>query len=615
MTKPRKYSLFFKWHPPLFYTIAFFVSSLLMIVPLSANQLENHSSPYLALHGKDPVNWMEWGQAALDKAKKENKLVFVSIGYFACHWCHVMQRESYSDKGIAKLLNKDYISIKVDRELNPVLDKRLIEFVQVTNGTAGWPLNVFITPEGYPLVGATYLPREHFSNVLKELSKKWKNEQESLSEQAKDMSKTLIGMLEKQERKVTDTNINALSDKFVSTALKYADTLQGGFGQQRKFPQIPQLWALLKLNRKAKNEQADAFIKLTLQQMSQKGLHDEVAGGFYRYTTDPDWEIPHFEKMLYTNAMIPLLLFDAADQYKEDSYRQTAIETLHFLQDEMRGTSHAFIASLSAVDSENVEGGYYLWKQSELKKILNAKELKAANSYWNLKRPDELDAGNLPRQEISIEALSKRMNLSLKEAVLLIKKIKSTLKAHRNKTRKIPRDIKLLSGLNGLTLAAFAQGAKEDQSFSISGKKLSQFLINLWDGKMLRRSAANDKPGTLYDYAAVSWGLIKWSKASNDKKSLEIGKAIAVTAWNKFYKDNYWIENPDSLLPQGVQQAHISDSALLSSEALLLEASLLSTDSMLKKKVNRVLNNITRSLQTDLYSYASLLALVKESPK
>ncbi|MEE9327592.1 MAG: DUF255 domain-containing protein [Cocleimonas sp.] len=615
MTKPRRNSLFFKWHPPLFYTIVLFISSLLIIAPLSANQLENHSSPYLALHGKDPVNWMEWGQPALDKAKKENKLLFVSIGYFACHWCHVMQRESYSDKGIAKLLNKDYISIKVDRELNPVLDKRLIEFVQVTNGTAGWPLNVFITPEGYPLVGATYLPREHFSNVLKELSNKWKSEQVSLSKQAKDMSKTLVSMLEKQERKVTDTNIKVLSDKFVSTALKYADTLQGGFGQQRKFPQIPQLWALLKLNRSEKNAQADTFIKLTLQQMAQKGLHDEVAGGFYRYTTDPDWEIPHFEKMLYTNAMMPLLYFDAADQYKNDSYRQTAIETLHFLQDEMRGSSHAFIASLSAVDSENVEGGYYLWRQSELKKILDSKELKAANIYWNLNRPNELDAGNLPRQDISVEELSKRINLSFEEATVLINKIKLTLKKYRNKNRKIPRDIKLLSGLNGLTLAAFARGAKDDPSFSVTGKNLSQFLINLWDGKTLRRSAANAKPGTLYDYAAVSWGLIKWGKASNDKKSQAIGKAIAITAWNTFYKGNNWIENPNSLLPQGVQQAHISDSALLSSEALLLEASLLSKDSALKKKVDNVLNNITRSLQTDLYAYASLLALVKRRLK
>ena len=178
-------------------------------VSLSANELVNHHSPYLAMHGDDPVDWMEWGKPALDKAKKENKLILVSIGYFACHWCHVMQRESYKDKGIAKKLNKNYISVKVDRELNPVLDKRLIEFVQVTNGTAGWPLNVFITPDGYPLVGATYMPREHFSSVLDQLDGKWKTEQAKLSKQAKDMSDTLVTMLEKQERTVNKKPSNS----------------------------------------------------------------------------------------------------------------------------------------------------------------------------------------------------------------------------------------------------------------------------------------------------------------------------------------------------------------------------------------------------------------------
>ena len=217
----------------------FILLSIIFTLNSNANQLQDHSSPYLALHGNDPVNWMEWGKPALDKAKRENKLLFVSIGYFACHWCHVMQRESYADKGIAQKLNKNYISIKVDRELNPVLDKRLIEFVQVTNGTAGWPLNVFITPDGYPLVGATYMPREHFSSVLDKLDEKWKIEEKTLSAQAKDMSKTLITMLEKQEQPTNNTNIKDLSASFVDEALQYADTMQGGFGQQRKFPQIP----------------------------------------------------------------------------------------------------------------------------------------------------------------------------------------------------------------------------------------------------------------------------------------------------------------------------------------------------------------------------------------
>ncbi len=578
---------------------------------VSANQLTNHHSPYLAMHGDDPVKWMEWGKPALEKAKKENKLIFVSIGYFACHWCHVMQRESYADKGIAKQLNKNYVSIKVDRELNPVLDKRLIEFVQVTNGTAGWPLNVFITPDGYPLVGATYMPREHFSNVLKQLDNKWKTEQDSLNAQAKDMSKTLISMLEKQEKTTEKKSITALSEKFVSTAMQYADTLQGGFGQQRKFPQIPQLWAMLKLNKTTKSKDADDFINLTLTQMAQKGLHDELAGGFYRYTTDPDWETPHFEKMVYTNAMMPLLYFDAADQYNNDSYKRVALETLTYLQNEMRGKNNAFIASLSAVDDKGEEGGYYLWQQQELKQVLNKQDLSIANAYWNLNRADELPAGNLPRQALSISELAKKLKIPPLQAAQGITNLKNKLKLHRNKTRKIPRDTKLLAGMNGLTLAAFARGINDDKSLTVTGKNLAGFLVSLWNGKTLRRSAANAKSGTLYDYAAVSWGLIKWGIANNDIHAKQTGQAIAKVAWEKFYKDKSWIENPDSLLPQGVQQTHIPDSALLSAEALLLEASLLTSDAQLKQKATEVLNNITRSLETDVYAFASLLALSK----
>ena len=572
----------------------------------SANELKNHSSPYLALHGNDPVNWMEWGKPALDKAKKENKLLLVSVGYFACHWCHVMQRESYSDKGIAKKLNKDYISVKVDRELNPVLDKRLIEFVQITNGTAGWPLNVFITPDGYPLVGATYLPKNHFSNVLDQLNTKWKTEQVSLSKKAKEMSQTLVAMLEKQEITV-EGDISKLADKYVDTAMEYADTLQGGFGQDRKFPQIPQLWALLKLNKKQKSQEVDDFINLTLKQMAQQGLHDEVAGGFYRYTIDPDWETPHFEKMLYTNALMPLLYFDAADYYQNENYRNTALETLYFLQNEMRGKSDAYIASLSAVDSKNEEGGYYLWQQDELKKILTPSELIISNNYWNLNRAGELPAGNLPRQKFSLNELSKRLKLTEDETSQKLQKLKNKLKLHRNKTREIPRDIKLLSGMNGLALAAFARGAEYDDSVKKSGKKLYEFLINLWNGKELRRSAANNQKGTFYDYAAVSWGLMKWGIANEDNNAKKIGFEIATVAWDKFYIDDFWIEDPDSLLPEGTNQAHLPDSSIISAEALLLEASILTKSKKLNHKVFMNLKNVTRSLETDLFSYASFL--------
>ena len=585
------------------------LSLFLFSLPLFAkNSLDNHPSPYLALHGDDPVDWVEWGEPAIEKAKKENKLLFISVGYFSCHWCHVMQRESFSDKSIAKKLNKEYVSVKVDRELDPVLDKQLIEFVQVTNGTAGWPLNVFVTPEGYSLVGMTYLPPKNFSGVLDQLDAQWSKDAPALSQRAKEMNGSLAGMLNKQEIP-TAGNIKDFEGKFVENAMQYANHLSGGFGDRMKFPQIPKLWALLKLNQKAKNEDAMDFLELTFDQIISQGLHDDVAGGFYRYTTDPDWETPHFEKMIYTNALMPLALFDAAEIYNKPEYKETAIETLKYMQNEMRGASNAYISSLSAVDDKDVEGGFYLWTQDELKKLLTTDELTIANAHWNMKRPHDFPTGNLPRQKLSIKELAKQMSKTELEIQSTVANIKRKLKQHRDKTRVIPKDIKLLAGMNGLALTAFAKGLHYDKSFQQSGDKLSKFLLSLWNGKTLRRSAANNKPGGLYDYAAVSWGLLHWGAANNDAQAKKVGIDIARVAWDKFHKDGYWLEDSTKLLPSAKQLAHISDSALISPEALLIDASFITKDPALIKKAKKVRETVTRALEIDLFSYASLLAI------
>lgn len=584
------------------------LSLLLFSLPIFANSLKNHPAPYLALHGDDPVDWVEWGEAAIERAKKENKLLFISVGYFACHWCHVMQRESFSDKTIADKLNKNYISVKVDRELSPVLDKNLIEFVQVSNGSAGWPLNVFVTPEGYSLVGMTYLPPTNFSSVLDQLDSKWGESDKALSLRAKTMSANLAGMLNKQEQKIPGS-MEAQKARFIDVAMQYADHLNGGYGERMKFPQIPKLWALLKLNRLQKNEDATDFLELTFDKLISQGLHDEIAGGFYRYTTDPDWETPHFEKMIYTNALMPLVLFDAAEVYNNPEYSQTAIDTLRYLQSEMRGSSNAYISSLSAVDNNNVEGGYYLWTQAELKKLLSAAELTVANAHWNMTRQDEHPTGNLPRQKLTIKEVAKQMSKSEFEINSTVEIIKSKLKQHRNKTRIIPKDTKLLAGMNGLALTAFSKGLGYDPSFSKPGAKLSQFLISLWNGKTLRRSAADNKVGGLYDYAAVSWGLLHWGVANNDNNAKKVGLEIARVAWDKFYKNGYWLEDSNNLLPSDKKLAHISDSAIISPEALLLQASFMTKDPALVKKARAVKQTVTRALEIDLFSYASMISM------
>lgn len=584
-------------------------SLLLSPITVTANDLKNHASPYLAMHGDDPVDWMDWGDAALTKAKKENKLLFVSIGYYACHWCHVMHRESYSNKAIAQKINADFIPVKVDRELNPVLDKRLIEFVSATTGSAGWPLNVFLTPDGYPLVGATYIPPKQFSKSLTDLSGRWEKNSEKMALEAKEFSQRFTATMEKQESQEETQAIAKLKDKLLKSIMDHADTFIGGFGDQRKFPSLAQLQALFDLNKQQPKKEVDDFIKLTLDAMKNKGLHDEIGGGFYRYTTDPGWQTPHFEKMLYTNALAPILYFQAADLYDNNHYRETALETLYFLQHSMQGESGAFISSLSAVDDKGIEGAFYLWTQTELKKILNDMELKLANSAWNLDRANDHEAGNLPTQEKTTKELAILLDDREEQINQQLIQLKDKLKTHREKTRKVPRDDKLLTSWNGLALAGFASGIKADPKLKVSAKKLAEFLISMWDGKQLRRSAANNKEGTLSDYAAVSWGLISWGQKSQDKAALKIGTTIAKTAWADFYQKNNWLETRQSLLPQGVQQSHLTDEPYPSAETLLLRASYLSGDKALKAKANQLIKYSSKSVEKSPYSYASLIAI------
>ena len=584
----------------------FFIIFLLLTHSISANELKNNASPYLAMHGNDPVHWMSWGKKALDKAKKENKIILVSIGYFSCHWCHVMQRESYQSNTIAAILNKDFISIKVDRELNPVLDKRLIEFVQITTGSAGWPLNVFLTPDAYPLVGATYMPHDNFATVLNRLQKRWSTDAQALGDMAKNRNETLTNMLETQERTSSNLHVSKAASHLQKIIMKNADTLLGGFGN-RKFPSTPQLSALLAINKQQKKPEIDEFLKLTLNQMARKGLHDDIGGGFYRYTVDPAWETPHFEKMLYTNALMPLLYFEAAERYNNPEYRQVAIETLHFTIESMQGKGNAYISSLSAVDSNNEEGGFYLWSRHELPKILDKQELNLAYKIWNLNQTNELPAGNLPRRENSITEMAKTMGTPVNLLEKQLKALRNKLKAYRNKHRGLPRDTKLLASQNGMLLGAFAKGSSYDPSLHPYGDKLALFLQSLWNGNILRKSAADATPGTLDDYAAVSWGLLSWGKSTGDKKAMQTGLAIARTAWKIFYKDGVWIETTRSLLPNGTKLSHLQDGAIPSAEYFLLTASQLTDDASLRRNIARVLGNSTRSVEVDPYAYASII--------
>ncbi|MEN8130606.1 MAG: DUF255 domain-containing protein, partial [Pseudomonadota bacterium] len=346
------------------------------------NQLKGHASPYLALHGEDPVHWQTWGPQTIASARKSNKLMFVSSGYFSCHWCHVMQRESYKNKAIAQILNERFIPIKIDRELEPVLDEWLMAFIQETRGHGGWPLNVFLTPQGHPLVGVLYLPPEQFKDYLLKLDHIWNQDRQGLTETAANAAWVMNKRQQVAQGLIPDIQPFELEQQLNSQALKIADEMAGGFGQQTKFPLSPQLSALLTLYAKQSSQQMGDFLSLTLQQMADNGLYDRLGGGFYRYTVDPYWRIPHFEKMLYDNAQLVAVYFRAAEIFSRPEFENTAFFTLDFLLREMSTDEGGFVASLSAVDEQDREGAYYLWDRETLHEILSDQEYDIAIMAW-----------------------------------------------------------------------------------------------------------------------------------------------------------------------------------------------------------------------------------------
>ncbi len=595
---------------------------LSLLTPLwASNALQGNASPYLALHGDDPVDWQEWSKAALDKARKEDKLIFVSVGYFACHWCHVMQRESFSDPEVAKILNQHFVSIKVDRELNPALDQRLMTFLQATAGRGGWPMNVFLTPDGHPLVGIVYRPKDSFLRLLNSLQERWKVEREGLQMAAEEVDQLLANAQNDEQQVVKGKKVADLAPRYRQDVMDLGDHLQGGFKGQTRFPYAPQLQAFLDLNARKPREDEQEFLRLTLDQMIHKGLRDHVGDGFFRYTVDPDWETPHYEKMLYTNAMLASLLLDAGKQLEKPEYTAAALGTLRFMMREMNAAGGAFVASLSAVDDHDVEGGYYRWTQAELKALLSEEDLALVNVGWGMQRLDG-DEALLPIMTRSLPELQKDFDLDGEALARRFDKIRSALLSYREKNRVQPRDDKRLAGWNGLALSAFAKGVQEDPSLKPRGAQLAAFLSrSLWDGKSLQKAVdAQGRglgAGAFEDYAYVAKGLIDWGLAAGDDKSVAAGEAVAASAWQRFYSPEGWLDVEETLLPKPLLQRHLRDQTLHSPEAVLIQATLRSPALSKSRggEVERLLSQVTKSLLNDSFGYPGLIAVAAQREK
>ena len=579
--------------------------SLLLPAAVAAapvNQLVNHPSPYLALHGSDPVAWQEWSAETVARAKRENKLLFVSVGYFACHWCHVMQRESYKNPQIATLLNRDYIPVKVDREINSGLDDALQTFSAQLSGVSGWPLNAFVTPEGYPVFAVLYAPPDDFRKQLNHLAKRWATDHAGIRAMSRQVAPPLAG----QPVSVPLTSERSVLawQQFLAGVWQEADSLHGGLGQVNKFPMAPQLHALLERQAQQPDAKLAEFLRLTLDQMAVRGLRDHVGGGFFRYTTDPEWDTPHFEKMLYDNAHLATLYLRAATVLRQPRYREVARSTLDFMRDELLDASGGFYASTSAVDDKGREGATYLWQPDELKRHLSPEAYAAARRVWRLDMPREFEDGYLPAEYLKPTADERRL---LADAARVLRPLRLA--------RSLPKDDKLNAGLNGLALSAFSQASQLDPAYRQQADRLQNFLLTrlVRDGRLIKGTARGQvlPHAELEDYAYVVQGLLDHADATGNTQSRTRARQLALFAWKSFWGEKGWKHEARPLLATLQPEPALADGALYSPSEVLVLASLRLQDPALQRMAHTAAAWRLPAMEQDAFSYPTRVRLLQ----
>ena len=523
--------------------------------PKHTNRLAQETSPYLLQHAHNPVDWYPWGEEALAKAKKENKLIFLSVGYSSCHWCHVMERESFLDDEIAKLMNEHFVCIKVDREERPDIDgiymTALHVYQQLAGGRrgGGWPMSMFLTPEAEPIFGGTYFPARDgdrhegstgFLTIVKTIQGLWAKSPERIREDAKAIAKFTKAELENRRGALTVPLDDALVASVQEALAEQYDERYGGFGfdlgnpARPKFPEPSNLVFLVDRVRRAKDEQAKTMLVGTLERMSLGGIRDHLGGGFHRYSVDRYWSIPHFEKMLYDNGQLASVYAQAHELTGRDDFRRVTIELCDFILREMTDETGGFYAALDA-ESEHEEGKFYRWDNSEVEQALTPEEFALFAFCYGLDGDPNFEekyyAPQLPRTLDELASQKKLTEAELEAQLVPIRKKLFDLRAKR------PRpltDTKILTADNGLMIGGLADAGrilKEPRYLEAAARSAEFVLTKLRqpDGRLYRTYGGGQAKlnGYLNDYAFLADGLIRLYQATGDKRWA--GEADAIT--------------------------------------------------------------------------------------
>lgn len=499
------------------------------------NRLKNEKSPYLLQHAYNPVDWYPWTEEAFEKARKEDKPIFLSIGYSTCHWCHVMERESFEDEEVAAILNEKFVCIKVDREERPDIDNIYMNVCVIFTGSGGWPLTIIIDSDKRPFFAGTYFPREGkygkigLIDLLANITELWEKNRRKLTETGKKITEYLTsyhGLGRSNKGVITEEVFDAafvqLYDRF--------DKVNGGFGTFPKFPMSHNLLFLLRYWKRKKRRKALEMVEKTLQKMRLGGIYDQVGFGFHRYSTDSAWLVPHFEKMLYDQAMMSIAFTEAYQATKKEMYRKTAEEIFNYVLRELTHPKGGFYSSEDA-DSEGEEGKFYLWTEKEIKDILDELSELGVKIFNISKRGnlqnEDYKGKNILHLKKSINEFSKEWNLSHAELAEKLEQAKQKLFDKREKRVHPQKDDKILTDWNGLMIAALAKGSTvfNEKKYAEAAKKAAEFLItNLQsdEGRLLHRYREGEAAftGNLDDYAFFIWGLIELYEATFETKYL-----------------------------------------------------------------------------------------------
>ncbi len=487
-----------------------------------SNRLNSQKSPYLIQHGQNPIWWQPWSKDTFDYAKKNNKLIFLSIGYSSCHWCHVMEKESFETLEVADILNKSFVAVKVDREERPEVDKRYMNALHLLGKRGGWPLTMFLTPKLEPIWGATYLPKDQLVKIISGFQDRWAKGGGEFKKAGNEIGKYLDSL---NKRKLGRLPVNEkILQKALAVAEKTFDKKYGGFGPAPKFPSPMRLRLLMRLYKRVSNQEKMESLKImiekTLLGMFRGGIYDHIGGGFARYSTDEKWLIPHFEKMLYDNALLALTYLEAFQLFKKPIYAEVAREILNYVTREMTSKEGPFFSSEDA-DSEGEEGKFYIWKKGELEKILNPKEFEYFQEFFRT-----TVSGNFENNTNHLNLLSSNKT-SLDRFQPKLDYIRNKVFKKRNTREKPFKDKKFLTAWNGLMIGAFARGAEilEEPKFLELSKKAALFIKEkLYDEGKLYRLYTNEKKenfGLLDDYAYLIDGLLHLYEVDLDSKILK----------------------------------------------------------------------------------------------